>query len=42
LDVYKLPIGLSLGIIVGILTVAVLASLRRPTAPVSPAEPAAP
>jgi tellurite resistance protein TerC len=35
LDLYKVPIGLSLGIIVGILTVAVLASLRQPPAAAS-------
>ena len=36
LDVVKVPIGLSLAIIVGILAVAVLASPRRSSAPASP------
>jgi tellurite resistance protein TerC len=39
LDVYKLPIGLSLGIIVGILTVSMVTSLRRPATPVPRARP---
>jgi tellurite resistance protein TerC len=41
LDLYKVPIGLSLGIIVGILAAAVLASLRRPPATTAPKEEAA-
>jgi tellurite resistance protein TerC len=41
LDVVKVPIGLSLAIIVGILTVSVLASLRRSSAPASPVAPEA-
>jgi tellurite resistance protein TerC len=40
-DIYKIPVGVSLAVVAGILTVAVIASLLRPRLPVELAEPVA-